>query len=196
MSDEIYDGIVFKSGVKCASALNKDAVVICLNGLSKLYLMTGWRIGYIYVLDPTGRYEEEIFNWLIKRCRLRLSACTPTQVAAAIALRKSRRKHVSEMINKLRERRDYVYRRIEEIEGLEAVKPQGAFYIFPKIKSEKWRDDREFTYNLLMKKGVLVVQGSGFGVEGVNHFRSVLLPPLNVLEDAFNRIEEFMTESP
>ena len=191
ISDEIYDGIVFEGEFKSTASLSKDTLVIGLNGFSKTFLMTGWRLGYLYIYDPIGKYEDELRNAVIKMARTRLSASTPVQRAAIAALR-GPLDHLKQMVAKLRERREYVYKRLKEIEGFETVKPKAAFYIFPRIPVNKWKDDRDFTLKLLLEKKVLVVHGSGFGDSNKNHIRIVFLPPVDILEEAFNRIEEFV----
>lgn len=192
ISDEIYDGIVFEGKFKSTASLTKDTPVIVLNGFSKTFLMTGWRLGYLYVHDPTGRYKDILLQAFIKMARCRLCAATPIQKAAAVAL-KGPLDHLTEMVARLRERRDYIYKRIEESDYLSAVKPKSAFYIFPKINVKgDWKNDKEFAEKLLIEEKVLIVHGSGFGKTGENHFRAVFLPPLNTLEEAFNRIEAFI----
>jgi aspartate/methionine/tyrosine aminotransferase len=75
--------------------------------------------------------------------------------------------------------------------------PRGAFYVFPKIELDhRWRDDREFVLDLLNSTGVLTVQGSGFGTQfGAGHFRIVYLPAENVLEEAMDKLESFLSSS-
>jgi aspartate/methionine/tyrosine aminotransferase len=98
--------------------------------------------------------------------------------------------------NKLRKRRDFSYKRLNEIEGISSAKPDGAFYIFPRVDAINdgiWKSDKEFVLDLLHEAHVLVVHGSGFCERyGKNHFRAVILPTLETLEDAFNNLESFM----
>jgi aspartate/methionine/tyrosine aminotransferase len=99
------------------------------------------------------------------------------------------------MVEKLWQRRDYALKRLGKIEGISCAKPEGAFYIFPKIRSvgSRWKTDMDFALDLLKETGVLFVNGSGFDpVYGAGHVRGVILPPIETLEQAFNEIERFM----
>ncbi len=192
ISDEIYDRIIFEGSFKSVASLAKDVTVIGLNGFSKVYLMTGWRLGYLYVKDYRDERRSKILEAIRNLARARLSACTPVQRAGIIALRKAF-EHLPLMIEKLKKRRDFVYKRLCEIEGFTTCKPKGAFYIFPRIPTDgDWRNDKDFVYKLLIEEGVLVVHGSGFGKYGEDHIRIVLLPPIEVLEEALDKIENFV----
>ncbi len=192
VSDEIYDRITYDdANFKSTAAISRDVPVVGLNGFSKVYLMTGWRLGYIYVKDPTEKYLDKIMGHLVKLARARLCACTPVMRAGIAALR-GPQDHVNEMVSKLKVRRDYCCKRISEIPGLSVVKPMGAFYLFPKVQlGNAFKSDKDFALKLLHEEKVLIVHGSGFGAGGESHFRSIYLPPINVLEEAFNRIEKF-----
>jgi len=194
ISDEIYDQIVYEKRFVSTSYVAKDVPVIGLNGFSKAYLMTGWRLGYVYFHGENEKLEE-LRECVTKEARIRLSANTPVQKAAVGALR-GPQDHVSSMARKLRERRDYSYKRFKEIDGISCVKPEGAFYFFPKVEKigSKWKNDVDFVYSLLEKTGILFVHGSGFGAAyGSEHFRGVFLPPIQTLEKAFNQLEHFMS---
>jgi len=194
ISDEIYDQIVYEKKFVSTSYIAKDVPVIGLNGFSKAYLMTGWRLGYVYFHGEDEEFEE-LRESVTKEARIRLSANTPVQKAAVEALR-GPQDHVSSMARKLRERRDYSYKRFKGIDGISCVKPEGAFYFFPKVKEigSKWKNDVDFVYSLLEKTGILFVHGSGFGVTyGSGHFRGVFLPPIQTLEKAFDQLEHFMS---
>ncbi len=193
VSDEIYDQIVFEKQYVCPASLNKDVPIIGMNGFSKAHLATGWRIGYIYYYDPENKLAE-FREGIEKMARARLCANSVAQFAAIEAL-KNPGPHTDEMVKELRKRRDYSYKRIRQIEGLTCVKPEGAFYLFPKIdfkEFSKWKDDKEFVVDLLRKTGICTVYGSGFGNYGKGHARITFLPELKTLEIVYNLIEDFL----
>jgi tyrosine/nicotianamine family aminotransferase len=192
-ADEIYDRILYDRDFTSAASLAGETPVLGLNGFSKAYLMTGWRLGYVYVQDPTGKLAH-IWEGIAKMSRVRLCASTPTQKAGVEALR-GPQTHIPEMVKKLKERRDFAIRRLESIPRVEVAKPSGAFYVFPKVdlRDTAWSDDIQFVTELLKETGVLVVQGSGFDPNyGKDHFRSVFLPDEPLLSEAFDAIENFM----
>ncbi|MDH7478319.1 MAG: aminotransferase class I/II-fold pyridoxal phosphate-dependent enzyme [Candidatus Bathyarchaeota archaeon] len=196
LSDEIYDQIVYERKFVSTACLAKDVPVIGFNGFSKAYLMTGWRLGYVYFQDQKGELQE-VKQCVEKEARIRLCANTPVQKAGVAALN-GPQDHIRDMVKKLKERRDHSIKRLNEIDGISCTKPEGAFYVFPKIHEvgQKWRTDLEFVLELLKETGVLLVHGSGFDPNyGAGHVRGVFLPPLETLEEAFNRIEEFMRKS-
>jgi aspartate/methionine/tyrosine aminotransferase len=193
ISDEIYDQIFYDGEFVSTASLAKDVPVIGLNGFSKAYLMTGWRLGYIYFYDQEGRLQE-LKQCIEKEARIRLCINTPVQKAGVAAL-KGPQDHIKEMVMRLRKRRDYTWKRLNEMEGMSCEKPDAAFYVFPRIHwvGSRWKTDREFVLELLRETGVLLVHGSGFDpVYGAGHFRGVFLPPLETLEQALNEIERFM----
>lgn len=194
ISDEIYDKIVYDGSFTSTSSVAKEVPVVGLNGFSKVYLMTGWRLGHVYFYDPESALVE-LRESMMKEARIRLCANTPVQNAAIAAL-DGPQDHIKEMVGKLRLRRDYVLKRIAEIEGISCSKPEGAFYFFPKVDAigSKWKDDKEFVLDFLETESVLLVHGSGFGTTyGAGHFRGVFLPPIDVLKIAFDRLERFLS---
>jgi len=196
ISDEIYDQIVYDKEFVSTAHLAKDVPVIGLNGFSKAYLMTGWRLGYVYFHEQNNELQE-LKQCILKEARIRLCANTPVQKAGATALT-GPQDHIKEMIGKLSKRRDYAWKRLNEMEEISCAKPEAAFYVFPIIHGvgSKWRSDREFVLELLNGTGVLFVHGSGFDpVYGSGHFRAVFLPPLETLEQALNEVESFMEKN-
>jgi aspartate/methionine/tyrosine aminotransferase len=196
LSDEIYDQIIYEKKFVSTAHLAKDVSVIGLNGFSKAHLMTGWRLGYVYFHHQNGQLQE-LKQCVEKEARIRLCANTPVQKAGVAALN-GPQNHVMEMVEKLRQRRDYAWKRLNEMEGVSCAKPEGAFYFFPKIHAvgQKWKTDMEFVLELLKETGVLLVHGSGFDpVYGAGHVRGVFLPPIETLEQALNELDRFMKKN-
>ncbi|OAQ20009.1 aminotransferase class I/II-fold pyridoxal phosphate-dependent enzyme [Thermosulfurimonas dismutans] len=190
LSDEIYDKLVF-DGQKHYSiaALAPDVPVVTFNGLSKCYLAPGFRIGWGIVSGPKEVVEDYI-EAIHKLARARLSTSHPKQYAIPVAL-DGDHDHLPQVLEKLRRRRDLTYKMLNEIPGISCVRPEGAFYAFPRIEVPGV-SDREFVRELILETGVVVVHGSGFGqVPGTAHFRVVFLPPEEVLFKAYTRLAEF-----
>ncbi len=184
LADEIYDEIVFDEPCTRFHDVVKDEVpLITFNGLSKNFLAPGWRLGWMVLknIDVKGPFAEAIQNVLESG----LSAPTAPQFAVKPALTGSK-DHIHDMIKKLRERRDFVHKRLNEISGFSCTKPEGAFYAFPKLPT---KDDVGFVRDLCKETGVLCVHGSGFGMPG--HMRLVFLAQKPILTEALDRIEAF-----
>jgi len=191
--DEIYDKLVFDREFTGIGKVAKDAPVILLNGFSKVYLMTGWRCGYICMNSDCQKLEN-IRNNIPKLARVRIATNLPVQKAAVAALQ-GPQEYIAETVTKLKKRRDLVVKRLNEIEGISCKLPNGAFYTFPKILNNRWKDDKDFVLNLLDKTGILTVHGSGFGELGKGHFRIVYLPNEQVLEEAMDKLSDFVNGS-
>lgn len=198
VSDETYDLLMLDEGLKhvATAKIANDVPVLTYNGFSKVFLAPGWRLGYAYIHDPAEKIQEP-WNGLNKLTRLRLCASTPLQKAGTEVLKQNQDSYLPETIQALKERRDLMYGRLSEMEGISVYKPEAAFYIFPVLAMEdfKWKNDKEFVFDLLRKKHILTVFGSGFGPYGQNGFRMVYLPILEQIEEAMNRLEEFLKEN-
>jgi alanine-synthesizing transaminase len=191
--DEIYDKLVFDREFTGIGKVAKDAPVILLNGFSKVYLMTGWRCGYI-CMNSDCQALENVRNNIPKLARVRIATNLPVQKAAVAALQ-GPQEYIAETVTKLKKRRDLVVKRLNEIDGISCKLPNGAFYTFPKILHNRWKDDKDFVLNLLNKTGILTVHGSGFGELGRGHFRIVYLPNEQVLEEAMDKLSDFVNGS-
>jgi alanine-synthesizing transaminase len=191
-SDEIYDKLVLdgEDSISIAS-LSDEAPIITMNGLSKSYLVPGFRIGWAVVTGKKAMMSEYIEA--INKClRARLCAVTPLQYAIKPAL-EGPQDHIAEVKAKLRRRRDITYDRLNAIPGISCVKPAAAFYAFPRLHIEQ--PDGQFVADLIRETGVVVVHGDGFGQRpGTRHMRIVFLPQEPVLEEAFGRLESFMAK--
>ncbi len=192
-SDEIYDKLVFdgKKHISIAS-LDPDTPMVTFNGLSKCYLAPGFRIGWGIVSGPWEIVKDYV-EAIHKLARARLSTSHPKQYAIPVALN-GNQAHLEDVIQKLQRRRDLTVEMLNDIPGISCVKPEGAFYAFPRI-NVPGISDREFVKELIAETGVVVVHGSGFGEKpGTAHFRVVFLPPEDVLEEAYTRIKRFMKD--
>jgi alanine-synthesizing transaminase len=191
-SDEIYDKLVFDGDSHTSTAaLSTDAKVITFNGLSKAYVVPGFRIGWGVISGPSDELSE--YSEAIQKLeRARLSANHPEQYAIQPAL-ESTQAHIADMMERLQRRRDITVNRLNAIEGISCVRPRGAFYAFPRI--ELGVTDAEFCARVIRETGVVIVPGEGFGQRpGTAHFRVVFLPQDEVLEKAFDRIDEIAAE--
>lgn len=192
-SDEIYSKILFDGETHASTAsLASDIPILTFGGLSKNYIVPGWRVGWTIFSGP-GSEINEFKEAVYKLARARLSAPGPFQYAIKPAL-EGPQDHIPEMVGKLEKRRNLLYKRLNEIEGFSCTKPKGAFYAFPKIELNI-KDDREFVLDLLRKKFILTVFGTGFGYPKPDHMRIVFLPPLEILEESFNKLEEYVKEN-
>ena len=193
LADEIYDKLIYEPGAKHISiaTLAQDVPVITFNGLSKAYLVPGWRIGWAIATGPREalhHYLESVHRLL----RARLSAPHPFQHAIKPAL-EGPQDHIPAMLEKLRRRAHITEDWAKRTPRVSLVKPKGAFYAHPSLDIPE--DDLTFVTDLLKQKHVLVVHGSGFGQKpGTKHMRIVFLPQEDVLEAAYEKISEFMRE--
>ncbi|MBX2976124.1 MAG: aminotransferase class I/II-fold pyridoxal phosphate-dependent enzyme [Ignavibacteriaceae bacterium] len=188
-ADEIYDKLLFdgKQHISIAS-MNKDVSCITFGGLSKNYMVPGFRIGWGIV---SGKQEilKNYIEAINKILRARLSANHPEQYGIKIAL-EGDQSHLTEAMKKLEIRRDITVKMLNEIPGISCVKPEGAFYAFPRLHMEF--EDSKFVSELIRETGVVIVPGSGFGqVPGTQHFRVVFLPNEQILTKAYNNIASF-----
>jgi len=192
ISDEIYDGLDFSGNFVSLASRSTDVPVITLNGVSKVYFAPGWRIGYMAWHDPMGVLHN-VRDGVEKLLRSRLCASTPAQHGFLAGL-VGGKVWMSKHRERIKKRLDYSLSRIESIDGLECQPPGGSFYLFVRITEPNLAsDDKKFVLDLLHQKHVLLVHGSGFSPEmGKGHFRMVCLPEVEVLSEAFDRIEAFL----
>lgn len=191
-ADEIYDKLLFdgKKHISIAS-LNKDVSCITFGGLSKNYMVPGFRIGWGIV---SGRKEllTDYIEAINKILRARLSANHPEQYGIKPSL-EGDQSHLVESMKKLQKRRDLTVEMLNAIPGISCVKPEGAFYAFPRLHMKQ--PDAHFVGELIKETGVVIVPGSGFGqVPGTKHFRVVFLPNEQILEKAYKAIGEFFVK--
>lgn len=184
LSDEIYDRLVFEGKAFSIASLPefKDRTLV-LDGFSKSYAMTGWRIGYcIANKDIIKQFEMIMVNSV--SC-----TCSFTQMAAIEALT-GPQDSVDEMRAEFKKRRDWLVDALNKIEGISCKLPRGAFYAFPDISSFGL-SSKEFADRLLDEEGVALAWGTSFGEYGEGHIRISYATSLDNLKEAVNRIKCF-----
>lgn len=188
-ADEIYDKLLMDgSNHTSIASLNSEVPIITFGGLSKNYMVPGFRIGW-GVVSGNKNMLSDYLEAINKILRSRLSANHPEQYAIVGAL-EGNQEHLEIAMQKLTRRRNMTVDMLNAIDGISCVKPEGAFYAFPKLDIKN--SDNHFVAELIKETGVVVVPGTGFGqVEGTNHFRLVFLPPEETLEKAYNKIGDF-----
>ena len=191
-SDEIYDKLILDGTPHIAfAAVAPDVPCVTFGGMSKNYLVPGWRIGWGIVSgDATAvkSYTEGVQRLL----RARLCANHPEQYAIKAAL-EGPQDHLVEVQRKLRSRRDLTQKWCESTPRVSCVLPRGAFYAYPRIDIPE--SDETFVKELIRQKHVMVVHGSGFGQKpGTQHFRIVFLPDETTLGKAYTAIGDFIQE--
>ncbi len=194
-ADEIYDRLVMdgKEHIAIAS-LAPDLLTLCFNGLSKSHRVAGYRIGWLCLAGDKTRAKGYI-EGLNLLSSMRLCSNVPAQSIVQTAL--GGYQSSNELIvpgGSIYDQREYIHKAINEIPGVSAVRPDAAFYIFPKLDPKVYdiKDDQEFALGLLRKKKVLVTCGTGFNWDAPDHFRIVYLPQIDVLEDAVSRIADYL----
>ena len=190
ISDEIYDEITYnKTSFTSVSQVAKGVPHIILNGMSKDYDSTGFRIGFAIIPESDSK-SESIKERIYQYTQMRLSVNTPAQFAAAEAMNntKEHNKSIKSMVKSIEDRANHATKLLNENPALETVEPNGAFYILPRLNLNKLKlkNDKEFVELLLAKEGIQVTRGSGFGAD--SHFRIVALPPKEILDYTINRI--------
>ncbi|WP_024791053.1 MULTISPECIES: pyridoxal phosphate-dependent aminotransferase [unclassified Lebetimonas] len=188
ISDEMYEKLIYEGEFVAAASINEDMYkrTVTVNGLSKSHAMTGWRFGYC-----ASKNKELVKKMITLQSQSTSNINTITQKAAIPALLGKADEDIKKMVNEFKRRRDFVYEAFNSIEGLSAIKPQGAFYIFVNHKKIV-NDSMNFALDLLEEKGVAVVPGLGFGSEG--YFRFSFATDFETINKGIKRIEEFVKE--
>ena len=187
LSDEIYLHFCYDSPFETIASLKEaEGRVIIVDGFSKAYSMTGWRMGYAIL--PPGLVETfDLYNVNIASC-----ACTFSQHAAIEALR-GPQDSVSNMVSEFRTRRDYLVEALNAVDGISCTIPRGAFYAFANI-SETGMSSAEAASKLLDEAGVAVLSGASFGPCGEGYIRLSYATSMARLETAVERIAAFLAK--
>jgi len=196
-SDEIYDRILYDDAVHYSpAAFSEDILFLTFSGLSKNYRAAGFRAGWMIVSGAKHRAKSYI-EGLTALASMRLCSNVPSQFAIQTAL--GGYQSIQDLVlpnGRLRRQRDVCYEKLTQIPGITCVKPKGAFYIFPKIDTQKFniRDDQQFVLDLLIEQKVLLVQGTGFNWPQPDHFRIVFLPTVEQLAPTIDKIALFLKD--
>lgn len=194
-ADEIYDRLVL-DGLEHTSiaSLAPDLMVITFNGLSKSHRIAGYRSGWMSLSGDKSRAKGYI-EGLNLLSSMRLCSNVPAQSVIQTALGGPHTTDESLLPGgRVYEQRNYIYEALNDIPGVSAVKPQAAFYIFPKLDTKKFniKNDEQFALDFLKEKHILVTHGGGFHWEQPDHFRIVYLPDIDQLKRACKGLREFL----
>lgn len=196
VSDEMYEKLIYdgKKHISIAS-ISSDAYerTIVINGLSKSYAMTGWRLGYCGATEKLAKLMTNVQSHMTS------NVCSITQYAAIEALNGPQDK-VNEMILEFEKRRNYMEKTLEEINGLSIIKPEGAFYIMinidkclgKEIDGEIIKDSMDFSAKLLEHEKVAVIPGKAFGLD--NYVRVSYATSMELIEKGLERINKFINK--
>lgn len=184
LSDEIYSELKFNDRhLSIANYKGMRERTIVINGLSKSHSMTGWRIGF--TLAP-----EYITKNMLKVHQYNSTCASSISQYAALEALRGGADDAEPMKKEYIKRRDYVYTRLKSM-GLEVIRPEGAFYIFPSIKQFKMKSF-DFAFKLLDEAGVAVVPGDAFSTYGEGYVRLSYASSMNVLKEGLDRLEGFL----
>ena len=189
LSDDIYEHVKYDNFkfFTIAQISKLKSRTLTMNGVSKSYAMTGWRIGY-------AAGPKEIIS-AIRKIQSQ-STSNPSSISQAAAVEALNRKQdfIKKRAKSFKERRDFVVKSLNNIDGISCLKPNGAFYVFPNCKKllnkrTKLKKDTDFVQKLLEKQNVAAVQGSAFGLDG--YFRISYATSMAKLKIAMSRIKKF-----
>jgi len=189
LSDDIYEHVKYDNFkfFTIAQISKLKSRTLTMNGVSKSYAMTGWRIGY-------AAGPKEIISAIRKIQSQSTSNPSSISQAAAVEALNGKQDFIKKRAKSFKERRDFVVKSLNNIDGISCLKPNGAFYVFPNCKKllnkrTKLKKDTDFVQQLLEKQNVAAVQGSAFGLDG--YFRISYATSMAKLKIAMSRIKKF-----
>lgn len=186
ITDEVYRNIIYDNNIYTSMYSFEDVQdrIVLVNSFSKMFAMTGWRIGY--AIGPS-----KVINGMTLLHENGVSCLPePFQLAASFAMENLKNSCAS-MCAEFEKRRNYSFKLLNEIPGLKCVKPNGAFYHFVNMSKTRL-DSEQFCFELLKKERVVTVPGNGFGNSGEGYFRISFATSMNNLELGINRIKHFV----
>ena len=193
LSDDIYEHVTYE-GFKFFTIAQIESLkerVLTMNGVSKAYSMTGWRIGY-------AAGPKEIIKAIAKIQSQSTTNPSSISQAASVEALSGTQDFIKKRSDSFQERRDFVVKALNDIDGIECLNPDGAFYVFPSCKGlvgkkdtngKEIKSDTDFVQSLLENSGIAVVQGSAFGLEGF--FRISYATSMDNLKKALEKISSF-----
>lgn len=186
LSDEIYSKMLYDAKFYSPAVLDKAKErVLILDGFSKSYSMTGWRLGYL--VGPASLIKK------METLMINAVSCTTSFVQkAGIAALEGPQEDLKKMMEAFRERRDAIVKGLNGIPGFSCLAPKGAFYAFPNIK-KTGKTSREMADHLLYKAGVCCLPGSAFGPSGEGYLRFSYATSVPVINDAMARIKKSLS---
>ena len=194
-SDEIYDRLVMDDYVHVPIAtLAPDRFVVTLGGLSKSHRVAGFRVGWMGLSGVKSNVKDYIEGLnMLSSMRLCSNVLSQQIVQTALGGYQSS----DELLlpgGRIYEQREFIYKAINDIPGLSAVKPKAAFYIFPKIDIQRFNitNDEQFVLDFLHEHHILLVHGGGFNWQQPDHFRIVYLPNMEDLKTTAEKMTEFL----
>ncbi len=195
-SDEIYDRLIMTGDEHISIAsLAPDLFCVTFSGLSKSHMIAGFRVGWM-VLSGNKSLAKDYIEGLNMLSNMRLCSNVPAQsiVQTALGGYQSVKSYVVPG-GRIYEQCEYIYKALNDIPGITAVKPKAAFYIFPKIDVKKFNitNDEKFALDLLRDKKLLIINGKGFNWHEPDHFRVVYLPRIEQLEEAVSKLQDFLS---
>lgn len=194
-SDEVYDRLILTGDPHISIAsLAPDLFCVTFSGLSKSHMIAGFRVGWMVISGnkALGRDYMEGLNML---SNMRLCSNVPAQSIVQTALGGYQSvKNYLVPGGRVYEQAEFIYKALTDIPGITAVKPKAGFYIFPKLDTKRFHitDDEKFTFDLLREKKILLISGKGFNWKQPDHFRVVYLPRIEVLDEATQKLADFL----
>ncbi len=192
-SDEIYDRLLMDGETHVSTAaVAPDLFCVTFSGLSKSHMACGYRVGWM-ILSGDLDSARDYIDGLTVLSTMRLCSNVPGQQIIPAALNSGPCPYVQPG-GRLLEQRNVIYEALNAIPGVSAAKPRAAFYIFPRIDTERYRitDDVAFALDCLHRTDVLFIPGSGFNWAKPDHFRIVFLPEASVLKEATARLADYL----
>lgn len=195
LADEVYWRMTYEEPAPpIASLVDREAAVVTLESMSKIYLAPGWRVGWMKLSN--SHLMKDLAVAVRKMADARLCSPCPPQYAVKPAL-EGDHAFLEDVMRRFRQLRDITYQRINAIEGMNCTLPAGAFYAMAQMERLAGATDEEFILSLLRETGILFVHGSGFGTNPADgYFRIVYLPEPETLHQVYDRLAEFVATWP